>query len=250
MKILLAIAITLAAASAHAEDMQKYLSDTQEMVRQGKHEEALQRFRWFHDHALEHDPAMYGVRLSFALGYWKALGDVYPPARAALVETRDRKEKNILQGKGTAHLFHDVASLNNTLGDDQKTVELFRKLDAEQNDLAKQCWDMAKDSIIKGKAYDLARKYIGNPVREWGKVQAMYEQHKAMYGGNNFGDHFKAYSENRFVEESIKLIHVALALDDKKAAREIQKRALDIIDDYRLNDAIPNEKEEDAQPEN
>ena len=116
--------------------------------------------------------------------------------------------------------------------------------------MAKQCWDIAKDPVIESKAYDLARKYIGNPVREWGKVKAMYEQHKAMYGAKNFGDHFKAYSENSFVDESIKLIEVALALDDKKAAKEIQTKALAILDDYRLNDAIPKEKEEDAQPEN
>lgn len=80
MKKLLAVAIVFIAVSSRGEDMQKYLSDTQEMVRQGKNQEALERFVWFHDHALEHEPAgMYGVRLSFALSYWKALGDVYPP---------------------------------------------------------------------------------------------------------------------------------------------------------------------------
>ena len=37
---------------------------------EGRHEDALRDFAWFHEHALEHDMAYYGVRLSFALGYW------------------------------------------------------------------------------------------------------------------------------------------------------------------------------------
>jgi hypothetical protein len=72
MKVLLAGFLAMLTLSANAEDMQKYLADTQEMVRQGKHQEALDRFIWFHEHALENDRGMTGVRLSFALSYWKA----------------------------------------------------------------------------------------------------------------------------------------------------------------------------------
>jgi len=41
-----------------------------DLAHQGKNEEALERFLWFHDHALEHDPAMHGVRLPYALSSW------------------------------------------------------------------------------------------------------------------------------------------------------------------------------------
>jgi len=96
MRKVLGLAILLAAVTCRGENMQKYLSDTQQMVREGRYQEALERFVWFHDHALEHEPsAMYGVRLSFALSYWKSLGDVYPPAMTALVEMRNRKEKRV-----------------------------------------------------------------------------------------------------------------------------------------------------------
>lgn len=244
------VVLLTASLTAHAEDMQKYLSDTQELVREGKHEDALKRFLWFHDHALEHQPSMYGVRLSFALSYWKQLGDVYPPALAALKRTRDDKTERLVQKESNRNLFHDVMALNRTLDEDAKTVDLFRALDKDRPDFAKQCWDIAKEAIIKAKAYDLARKYIGNPVREWGKVKEMYDRNKAMYGGKNFGDHFKAYNENHFVEETLRLIDVAIALDDGEAAQDIQTKALKLLDDYRLSDAIPKEKEEDAQPEN
>jgi hypothetical protein len=252
MRKLIAILVLLITVSVpvYAEDMQKYLSETEALVREGKHKAALDRFLWFHDHALEHDPAMYGVRLSFALSDWKQLGDVYPPALTAMKKIRDDKVNLLIQGKGNSSLFHDVESLNSKLGDNAKTVELFRTLDEGQKDLAKQCWDMAKTTIIKDRAYDLVRKYIGNPVREWGKVKQMYEMNKAMYRGKNFGEHFKAYNENNLVEESLKLIEVALALDDKKAANEIQAKALVVVDDYRLRDAIPKNQTEDAQQKN
>ena len=227
--------------------MQKYLSHTQDLVRQGKYQEALERFLWFHDHALEHDPAMYGVRLSFALSYWKQLGEVYPPALAALKKNRGDKTTLLLAGKGNRELFNDVAAINRTLEDDSKTVDLFRKLDRDQGTLAATCWDIAKEAVIKAKAYDLARKYIGNPVREFGKIKEMYEMNTSMYGGKNFGESFKAYNENNFVEEVIRLIDVAVALNDMKAAKEIQVKALSILDDYRLRDAIQKEKQTSSQ---
>ena len=248
--ITILILVMTASLSVHAEDMHKYLSDTQDLVKKGEYKEALDRFLWFHDHVLEHQPSMYGVRLSFALSYWKQLADLYPPALTAMKKTRDDKANQLIQGKGNSSLFHDVASLNNTLGDNDKTVELFRKLDVEQKDLAKQCWDMAEDVIIEAKAYDLVRKYIGNPVREWGKAKQMYETNKSMYGCKNFGEQFKAYNENKFVEESLKFIEVALALDDKKAAKEIQAKASAIINDCRLKDAIPKDRETNAQQNN
>jgi len=37
----------------------------------------------------------------------------------------------------------------------------------------------------------------------------------------------------------LKLIEVALAFDDTEAAEEIQKRALSVVEDDRLRDAVP-----------
>lgn len=251
MRTLIVVIILFASLSAHAEDMQKYLSDTQDLVRQGKNQEALDRFLWFHNHALEYEPAMYGVRLSFALMYWKQLGDAYPPALTAMKKTRDDKTILLENQKGNFSLFHDVVALNSTLGEDNKTVDLFRKLDQEQKDLATQCWDVAKVAVIKAKAYDLARKYVGNPMREFGKIKENYDNNVTMNQDKKFGEHFKAWNENHFVEETILLINVAVALNDTKAAKEIQEKALTILDDYRLRDAIPKEKQgKDVQSKN
>jgi hypothetical protein len=250
MKQLLTVMVILMAltSQAHGENIDNYLSDTQEMVNQGKYKEALERYIWFHDHSLEHCPAMYGVRLSFALGYWKELGDVYPPAKQALIETRDRKTHQLEKGDGNFSLFHDVVALNQTLQEGNKTIQLFEHLDKENPKLAKQCWDAAKDEVIFAKRYDLVRKYIGNPVREFTRVKDLYDHNTTLYNNPQIGDaEFKAYNENNFVEESLRLIDVSIALGDMVAAKEIQKKALAVVDDYRLSDAIRTEKKTDAQ---
>ena len=175
MKAVLAAMLALATSSACAEDMQRYLDDTQQMVRQGNYEEALKRFVWFHEHALEHDQSMTGVRLSFALSNWNALGDVYPPAKTALVEMRDRSTKQIIDGPADFSLFHDVFAINRTLKEDAKTVDLFQTLDQTNPKLAKTCWLVAKDPVINAKRYDLVRKYLGDPVTAFTRMRAQYE---------------------------------------------------------------------------
>src|SRR5689334_9527822 len=105
MKILISIFIGLLSLTIQAQDMQQYLTDTKRMVKEGKYKEALDRYIWFHEHALEHDSAMMGVRLSFALSDWKSLADVYPPAMNALKETRETTTKQLIDNVGPPSLF-------------------------------------------------------------------------------------------------------------------------------------------------
>jgi hypothetical protein len=248
MKTLLLLFTLLTVPLIQAEDMQKYLSDTDDLAMAGKHEEALKRHIWFHDHALEHEPAMYGVRLSFALSSWKELGEKYPPAMKALVEVRDRKKKSLLEGKESHELFHDVASINEALGEPEKTVSLFEQVDEKQPKAAKGYWNVAKDAVIAAKRYDLAHKYIGNPAEEFNQVKAMYDHNTSLYDDPRIGgDRFKAYNENNLVEESLRLIEVSNALGNRKAAVEIQAKALAVVDDARLRDAIAADKNQEAQ---
>ena len=268
MKTLMAVVVLLAALSVQAEDddMQKYLRDTQTLVDQGFYQGALDRFLWFHDHALEHAPAMSGVRLSFALSLWKDLGNLYPPALAAMKKVRDDKTTLLEAGKGRRDLFADVMALNRTLGEEGKTVDLFRKLDQTQADLATACWDYAADSVIKAKGYDLAKKYRWSPIQAFDRAREYYsllmlrnvpKSATQTVGGVNVVepevqthiDSLKAHAETWFVEESLRLMDVAVAMDDPKAAREIQAKALAVLDDPRLRDAVPQEKKPDAPPQ-
>jgi tetratricopeptide (TPR) repeat protein len=230
--------------SAHSEDMMNYLLETWELSKQGSHQEALDRCIWFHNHALEHERAMNVGRLSYNLNLWKDLGESYPPALVVLKKIRDDNTALLEAGKGSYDLFKDVAAINRVLGENNRTVELFRKLDKKQSDLAKRCWMIVKDSVIESEAYDLVRKYLPDPVMEYYKVKRAYDQYAStlMTGDPALEEPLKADNEGFFVGETVQLINVAIALDDMKAAKEIQKKALTVLDDSRLKEAIPAEE--------
>lgn len=107
MKRLLTTLVFVLTASliVQAEDLLKYLRDTQDLARAGEYEEAAERYLWFHNHVLEHEPAMNGVRLSSALMSWKELGDVYPPALASIKKVRNEKTDILVQKMGIVICF-------------------------------------------------------------------------------------------------------------------------------------------------
>jgi hypothetical protein len=141
-------------------DPSAVLREAVELTRKGMHADALHRLLWFHRHALEHEPALYGVRLSFALSYWLDLANVYPPALEELRAVRGAKEGAIAGGAGSRDLFHDVVAINRHLGEPARTIELFRLLDADRPDLAEECYSAAEEELVAGREYDLCARYL------------------------------------------------------------------------------------------
>src|ERR1700748_254386 len=99
------------------------LEAARQFASERKFSAALRKHIWYHNHALEINPAQYGVRLSFALGDWMELARNYPPALAALKKIRDQKTRKLLNATKDRELFHDVQSINRRLNDTTATVE-------------------------------------------------------------------------------------------------------------------------------
>jgi hypothetical protein len=128
-----------------------------------QYQEALECFIWFHENALVHDPAYYGVRLSFAIGYWKDLADVYPPAKAALESVRMSAALALRDGAGDRERFHDLVSINRELGKAIETYQLFREIWTRYPDLAKECRDLAVEAVVEAGDFQLASKCLPQP---------------------------------------------------------------------------------------
>jgi hypothetical protein len=151
-------------------DLQARLDAAMNAARQGDHEGALREYVWFHEHALEHDAAYCGVRLSFALGAWAELAEAYPPARDALIQIRDSKARQLLQGEGDRDTFDDVEAINSHLGDRRATYEVFRQLREMQPGVADACADLAWETAAVFDDFVLARTCIDDPstqLRVW-----------------------------------------------------------------------------------
>jgi len=140
-------------------DPRARLTAGQVAAREGRYEEALREYAWFHDHALEHEQSFYGVRLSFALAYWIDLAKDYPEARRKLEEIRDRKTKILVTGGGNRELFHDVSSINYYLGEQDKTYKLFTTMLQTAPLLAPACSGLAMEAIVKARDFVLAERY-------------------------------------------------------------------------------------------
>jgi len=144
-------------------DPRARLQRGQEAAAAGRHEDALLDYIWFHEHALEFEPSLYGVRLSFALWYWMELASEYPQARTALKRIRDEKTTRLLNGDTNRDLFHDVESINERLENEEATYELFAALEKAKPDFAAACADLAMPAIVKAEDFEMALRYTPSP---------------------------------------------------------------------------------------
>lgn len=184
------------------------------LVDLGKYDEALKQFLWCFDHGLEHRSSYVGVRVSFLLSSIKELADVYPPALKALKERRDRsealvrdfvagkklkkpknKEKGIfgflgrLVGPDTSPIFQaagDVAALNDTLGENARTIKIYDQLRtdhrSESKEARKALFSRIEDDLMKARRYEEVIE-DGNPVfRVTTSAQTLKMEHAFMAG--------------------------------------------------------------------
>jgi len=234
MKRLIMTLILFASLNAFTEDIQKYLTDTRKLAQEGNRQEALRRFIWLYEHALEHDPSFYGVRLSYLLADWKALADKYPPALKALQDVCNKETELIKNGKGTYETFYEIVSINRVLMEEAKSIELFIFMDNNYPELAKKCWKFVDSRIIAAKKFDLVRKYEPDLMKKFNEIILTYKTNVLDCETFENKDVFKKLNEDDFVCETLDLISATEVIKDKKAAEEIRKKAFEILPDKRL----------------
>ncbi|MGJ8650475.1 MAG: hypothetical protein ACSHX4_08955 [Opitutaceae bacterium] len=222
---LISLLIIFAAVNIQAEDMQKYLQETVEITKEGDYEKALERHVWFHEHALEHQPSMTGVRLSFALSYWVELGQQYPPALEKLKEIRDQKEKRILDGEGSFGLFHDVSGINRALKEDKRTLDLFKKVESNNPEQVDRLWIIAKDLAFDQKQYDLINRHITDVDEEYRNV---YSDYLRDYGMFKDSEHIQ-WVKDSFKKETEQLALLGEFNGEEAVAKRIRNRASEVL---------------------
>ncbi|MCD4652586.1 hypothetical protein K8T06_01470 [bacterium] len=158
-KLMLFIILCVSTAFATNIDPRDVLDEAQELAKDGKYEEALQKHIWFHNHALEYDKALYGVRLSYALSYWVELGKKYPKAKEELIKIRDTITQPLIDGNGNKGLFNELDAINDSIDDNENTLRLFKHLDKNYPAQAKSFWSIAERTVSKLEETELIKKY-------------------------------------------------------------------------------------------
>jgi tetratricopeptide (TPR) repeat protein len=204
------------------------LNEARKLASEGKYEEALKKHLWFYEES-KNSPGMGGVRLSYALDEWLELADKYPPAKKALIETRDKNESLILEGKGNFNNFHDLSSINRVLGEKEKTLELFRKVHKTQPELAVFLFIVAKDLLVENKEYKICGEYIKDSIKEFENIRHLREVNLSIRRKSPQLDdeQMRTWIEDTYVNSTCQLIEILLAIGKKDEAKDIQRRALE-----------------------
>lgn len=156
-------------------DPSAILDEAQADTAAGRYADALAKHVWFHENALKYAPAMYGVRLSFALSYWAHLAAVYPPALIKLKAVRDEAGTAVRTGSDPREAFHDFAAINRELKEQDLTKDLFLWLDVNKPDVARQDFDIAEPALIEAKEYRLCGRYL-DPDRSLKRTVGLYRE--------------------------------------------------------------------------
>ncbi|HRE79631.1 MAG TPA: sigma-70 family RNA polymerase sigma factor [Opitutaceae bacterium] len=110
------------------DDIRQVQTAAKEKARRGQFAEALDDFLWLYDEGMVSVPGFSGVRQSFLLSDIRGLFNDYAPARLALEERRNFREKRLLAGETDSILALELAALNHTLGDARRNRDLHDQL--------------------------------------------------------------------------------------------------------------------------
>jgi hypothetical protein len=222
-------------------DASKILTEAQEDFRAGRHELALAKHLWYHENALKYDQGQAGVRLSFALSSWLALGKAYPPALAALKQARDAALEKALKGPSGMNAFHDVASINRTLGEERQTRDVFVQLDAENSPMGRALFQIAEPALLKEKEYALCLKYL-KPREAFLSALSMYRMNRELAADKQFGQHLAEFADKSFTNRVATIVGL-LAVNGRgeeaeQIARDARKEWKDAAFHAAIDDAL------------
>ena len=105
-------------------------------------EGALEDAIWFWEHALEHEPSQYGVRLSFFLSNLVKLSELHKPARDYMDAQRTCRLEALERGEIDDDGFNELTSIDERLNGPETFLEHFATLERTQPELARECGPM------------------------------------------------------------------------------------------------------------
>lgn len=207
--------------------LQSAVADT----RDGSYEQALVKFLWFHDNALQYEKGLAGVRVSFALAYWLELAAAYPPALDAFKRIRDRTEIAFQHNSSSLELFCDLASMNDRLDDESRTAELFAQVAKADHESAKKLYHVAEEYLIAASDFHACGPFLDPPKR----IELATDRYRMMKRLEESRVQSKIpiprTSRTHFIRNVGTLVGLLVLNDRSEEATTAYRRALNVIDD-------------------
>jgi tetratricopeptide (TPR) repeat protein len=226
-------------------DPEKVRQEAAALVLRGKYNEALQRYLWYHAHALEIDPGLFGTRL-LSLSDWMELGRRYPKAKEALTKIRNRDVREFAEGRGFLNLFMEVTSINRELQDEESTHALFKVVERSDAYLAKQCYPFAESALAHRCEYAVCLSYIGDPEAQFYSIRQAFEMDRESTNRTpslTYAPEMTRKPANeKFVARIEQLMKILEGTGHHAEAEKIRTEALATLDDMRLRSTYASAK--------
>jgi hypothetical protein len=212
------------------------LRQARQCVKSYEYAAALEKYIWFHLHALDIDRGLVGVRLSYAISEWIALGQVYPPAKSALESLRDTKAESLAQGTDDVSLFHDVAAINLALGQVERTRDIFRAIAGVDRAVAEKYFHVALESLVETKDFDLARSFLFDPRKHID--QFVIQLNLAPQYTGRSPEIIREFLERIYVKNVRLILTVFVGVGEDSVANELRLYAVERIPDAQLQGKV------------
>ncbi len=221
-------------------NVSEILQEAKRLTDAGRFEEALQRYIWYHKHALEFEPSESATRLSFGISYWGELARRYPKAKQALLEIRDRGVGEFEKGGGYFDLFQEILAINRELNDADATLALFKSIDARDRQLARQCYFGVEDLLVERGEYALCARYIGNFQQRFLNARDVRTRLSAILDRSAGIDRSKMNRDGNesFIKDCRKLVEILVGLERKAEAVAIRDMAVAVLNVPELSSAV------------
>jgi hypothetical protein len=248
-RLVFALLMTLMTSTVSAEwtppanpDPSAILSEARADAIAGRYSDALAKHLWFHRHALTYRPSLYGVRLSFAIGYWLELAKNYPPALEKLMHVKEESASRLRDGSGTSDDFHDAVSINEYLNEDSATIALFMWLDQNRPDVARQSYEMAQPALVRSKQYSLCGKYIDSKTAAK-KMLQLYLEHKRMAKNPSFGPDIETFGQKSLSNQASTLVALLVLNNRTDEADAVIMKVLKAWPDHTFRQELAKARE-------
>jgi len=194
----------------HPSQAEQWLRDAQAAIARQEPALALEKYLQFFEHALEENPALSAVRLSFCLGGWADLAKNYPPAQLKLEQHGEQSLQQFMT-TGLASYFHDYLAICHYLNKSDAAVETFCQIHATHPALALSVHDMIWAQLVEAKKWLICASYLDD-------YQKKYELALDVYLGSmriaqkhlDTGDEFITICQQRFADH---VRHLSSALE-------------------------------------
>jgi hypothetical protein len=200
-------------------------------TREGRHAQALAKFLWFHNNALKFELGQGGVRLSFALGYWMELASLWPPALDAFLRTRNETEVAFFDKPAEFDLFHDLAAMNDRLGQGIRTANIFEYVAKQHFATAAYLYHVAEPHLVADGRFQACGPFLDPHKRL--ELAAECYRHGLEFEASRDSTAYPAppFARRNFIENVATLVSLLVINDRREEARAAYDAALRVIDD-------------------